>query len=75
MRVLEELAAVAIDLGQHQHGADLLATADHARRQEHKPLSPACRLEIERLIAQVSARRGVPLETPQATLLAHSLTT
>ena len=58
MRVLEELAAVAIDLGRHQHGADLLATADHARQHEHKPPSPTCRVEIDHLRTQISALRG-----------------
>jgi hypothetical protein len=31
MRVVEELAAVAVALGRRQDGADLLATARHAR--------------------------------------------
>jgi hypothetical protein len=75
MRVLEELAAVAIDLGQLQHGADLLATARRARHVEHKSLSPACRIEVGHHNAQVSTLRGVPLETQQATDLAHRLAT
>ena len=73
MRVLEELTAVAIDLGRHEHGADLLATARRARLDEDKPLSPAWRTEVDGLVAQVGTRHGTPLGTRRAVALAHSL--
>ena len=42
MRVVEELAAVALTLDQRDNAADLLATAREARQRENKPLNPAC---------------------------------
>ncbi len=73
MRVLEELAAVAADLDQPQHAADVLATADQARRHEHKPRSPACAIEVDVVRARVQTRRGTPLETADAMAVAHTL--
>ena len=73
MRVLEELAAVAVDLDQPQRGADLLATADQARRHEHKPRSPACAVEVDAVRARVAAWRGTPLDIGDAVAVADRL--
>ena len=64
---------LAIESHKHQLGADLLATAHRDRRDRRKPLSPACRVEIDRYAAQVAALRGVALTTADAVAAAHSL--
>ena len=73
MRVVEELAAVALTIGKRQDGADLLATASEARHREHKPLSPACRPEVDALQKSVADMRGNALATPQVLTVARSL--
>ena len=75
MRVVEELAAVALAIGKRQDGADLLATAREARHREHKPLSPACRPEVDALQTSVADMRGNALATPQVITVARSLVT
>ena len=73
MRVLEELAAVAVALNRYQDGADLLATAEHARHRDGKPLSPACRPEVATLQARLGEQRGTRLRAPTVRSLAHSM--
>jgi hypothetical protein len=64
MRVMEELAAVALALGRVDDCADLLATAREARLRDGKPLSPpaggtsmSCRWRSANVRAPRSARR------------------
>jgi predicted ATPase/class 3 adenylate cyclase len=73
MRVLEELAAVAVALDRYQDGVDLLATAQHARHRDGKPLSPACRPEVAKLQAQLGEHRGTTLPQSNVRALAHSI--
>ena len=73
MRVLEELAAVALALSRRQEAADLLATADDARRRYAKPLSPACRVEVDGLRSMVSDQVGTAIGPSQVIAVAHSL--
>jgi predicted ATPase len=62
MRVLEELAAVALELGHPQAAADLLVSSDERRERDGKPVSPARRGEIDELRARVDARDARSLE-------------
>jgi predicted ATPase/class 3 adenylate cyclase len=71
MRLLEEFAAVADACGRAQDSADLLATAAAHRRHQQMPLSPACRIEVDRLQATVA--EGTPLDHEAIRGLATSL--
>jgi hypothetical protein len=71
-RVLEELAAVALALGEPDHCADLLATARQARQRDGKPLSPAGRVEVDLLQTKVGHRHGRALTTPDVVTLMRS---
>jgi predicted ATPase/class 3 adenylate cyclase len=73
MRIVEELAAVAFALGRTDDAAMLLATATAARERDQKPLSPACRPEVDALYAMLGARGGHALSAPEVRLVAHSL--
>jgi predicted ATPase len=75
MRVLEELAAVAHALGRPNDSANLLATARVARQGDNKPVSPACRPEVDALQATVNNLPGIALNTADVITLAHTLAT
>jgi hypothetical protein len=72
MRVVEELAAVALSLKRHEDAANLLATAREARERYHMPVSPACRPEVDAVQATVGALHATELSLSDATALAHS---
>ena len=72
MRVVEELAAVAVSLKRHEDAANLLATAREARERYHMPVSPACRPEVDALQTMVGALHATKLSVSDATALAHS---
>ena len=74
MRLLEELATVACDQGRLLDSADLLATATATRQRQNTPLSPGCRVEIDRLRAQIHGHLGTVLEPGAVHDLASSLT-
>jgi hypothetical protein len=74
MRVVEELAAVALALGRTDDSADLFATARVERRRDGRPLSPACRREVDAMSAMLGGRTGEELEVADLVALAHSLT-
>jgi predicted ATPase/class 3 adenylate cyclase len=73
MRVVEELAAIALSLGRRQDAADLLATAREARHRSHKPLSPALQTELNGISAKLGDLHGTPLEASHVSALAHSM--
>jgi predicted ATPase/class 3 adenylate cyclase len=73
MRVIEELAAVALALGRAGDAADLLATARAARERDHRPLSPACAREVDALSVLLGERQGRVLDTGAVIGLTHSL--
>jgi hypothetical protein len=73
MRVVEELAAIALALGRNEDCSILLATARASRRREHKPLSPNCRREVEDLEAAVAEIDGTALSTAEVLARARSL--
>jgi hypothetical protein len=74
MRVVEEIAAVAFALGRSDDAAKLLSTATDARERDQKPLSPACRHEVDALRAMLrEVGGGVALSAPEVSALAHSL--
>ena len=68
----QELAAVALSLSRPQQAADLLATADEARRRYTKPLSPACRVEVDSLRSMVDTHVGTAIDTTEVIAVAHS---
>ena len=73
MRVVEELAAVALALGRREDAADLLATARETRQREHKPLSPACRTEVTQIEETVGRTHGKPLDPADVLAVAFSM--
>jgi hypothetical protein len=73
MRVVEELAAIASSIGRTHDAADLLATAEEARRIEHKPLSPALERELHGLYAKVDVQQGRPVNDALMTSLVRSM--
>jgi hypothetical protein len=73
MRVVEELAAIALALGRNEDCSILLATARAFRRREHKPLSPNCRREVEDLEAAVAEFDATALSTAEVLARARSL--
>jgi hypothetical protein len=73
MRVLEELAAVAFALGQRDDSANLLATAQRARQDDEKALSPLCRASVETLQTRLGDRHGMLLGPADVQELAQSL--
>jgi hypothetical protein len=75
MRVVEELAAVALELGRPDASADLLATAGVMRERDGRPLSPAGRHEVDALRARLGDRTGEVLEVGAVVALAHALAT
>ena len=72
MRVVEELAAVAVSFERHEDAANLMATASEARERNHMPVSPACRSEVDALQTIVGALHATKLSLSDATALAHS---
>jgi hypothetical protein len=73
MRVLEELAAVALALGRRDDAADLLATARQARQDSHKPLSPACRPDLAVLESTVADLTGITLSNVDVRAVAAAM--
>jgi predicted ATPase/class 3 adenylate cyclase len=73
MRVLEELAAVAVSLGRRQDASNLLATATEARKRETKPPSPAWHNEVDTFRLALADLHGTPLDASSVRDLAHSI--
>jgi hypothetical protein len=73
MRVMEEGAAVAVDLGVVAAARDLVATASAARVAQGKPASPASRRDVRRVVAAVGVEPARALTADEAAEVIHRL--